>query len=467
MADIEFYLKLKDGITAQLAGMDAALKNVDVGARKLEGAMSSAATAGGALRTQIMAAASAFAVGFSAKSIIDLGSNFEDTALSIAGSIRAMGLTQSLEDAQVLGGQALDTLRAKAAKLPGETQEYIEVFKQGLPKAIESGMGDLTKIAEFTSQFTAVALSNQVDAVQAGGDLMRMLGGVAGQEVAMFRVLSPFIGKTTEDFNKMSIAARRLAIMEAIGHFTEQTAKAQDTYSAKMGEFKSRIEEVIRLGSVPVFEGMKTSLDAINAALEKNGPQIQAFVQAVSIDLVNGFSWLMQNGPTIANYIKNIAELWLSFKAGLAVAEIVKGIMEIVSAYKALKNATLMTAVAQALAMPTKALIGGGVAAAAMFGAFKLMESKLEDSISGKVTPTPTPMPVTTLPPTLPSAKTETPKGRTPAPIYDFRGSRFDIKQDFAEGFDPDRIAVAFASDLARLGEMKIQSAFAPIGAMR
>lgn len=48
---------------------------------------------------------------------------------------------------------------------------------------------------------------------------------------------------------------------------------------------------------------------------------------------------------------------------------------------------------------------------------------------------------------------------------YDFRGSRFDIKQSFAEGFDPDRIAVAFSNDLATLGERKIMSGFsAPFG---
>jgi hypothetical protein len=49
------------------------------------------------------------------------------------------------------------------------------------------------------------------------------------------------------------------------------------------------------------------------------------------------------------------------------------------------------------------------------------------------------------------------------APNYDFRGSRFDITQKFAEGFDPDRIAVAFASDLSALGEMRSQSNYLPI----
>jgi hypothetical protein len=56
--------------------------------------------------------------------------------------------------------------------------------------------------------------------------------------------------------------------------------------------------------------------------------------------------------------------------------------------------------------------------------------------------------------------------GGPPTNNYDFRGSRFDIKQDFAD-IDPDRVAVAFATDLARVGERRLASAFVPLGAIR
>ena len=52
-------------------------------------------------------------------------------------------------------------------------------------------------------------------------------------------------------------------------------------------------------------------------------------------------------------------------------------------------------------------------------------------------------------------------------PVFNFSNSRFDIKQAFAEGFDPDRIAVAFTNDLAMLGERRLQSGLAPINAAR
>lgn len=49
----------------------------------------------------------------------------------------------------------------------------------------------------------------------------------------------------------------------------------------------------------------------------------------------------------------------------------------------------------------------------------------------------------------------------------DFRGSKFDIKQNFAEGFDSDRIAVAFSRDISNLGERALQSGFAPVNTVR
>lgn len=61
-----------------------------------------------------------------------------------------------------------------------------------------------------------------------------------------------------------------------------------------------------------------------------------------------------------------------------------------------------------------------------------------------------------------------TPPGRPGPNVHqDFRYSRFDIMQRFAEGFDPDRIAVAFADDLGRLGEQRLQSGLEPVFGIR
>ncbi len=64
------------------------------------------------------------------------------------------------------------------------------------------------------------------------------------------------------------------------------------------------------------------------------------------------------------------------------------------------------------------------------------------------------------------AARRETPGERAPN-HYDFRNSRFDITQKFEEGFDPDRIALAFSNDLANLGEKRLQSGFSPLFSVR
>ena len=45
----------------------------------------------------------------------------------------------------------------------------------------------------------------------------------------------------------------------------------------------------------------------------------------------------------------------------------------------------------------------------------------------------------------------------------DFRNSRFDINQRFAEGFEPDRMALAFSHDLERLANQRLQSGLEPV----
>lgn len=64
------------------------------------------------------------------------------------------------------------------------------------------------------------------------------------------------------------------------------------------------------------------------------------------------------------------------------------------------------------------------------------------------------------------AAVADSPRGRQnqqrPHTNNDFRYSRFDITQKFAEGFDPDRIAAVFARDLEGLAEQRMSSGFNP-----
>lgn len=51
--------------------------------------------------------------------------------------------------------------------------------------------------------------------------------------------------------------------------------------------------------------------------------------------------------------------------------------------------------------------------------------------------------------------------------VQDFRGSKFDIKQNFAEGYERDRIATVFSDELVKAAERRQQSGFSPLFGVR
>lgn len=57
-------------------------------------------------------------------------------------------------------------------------------------------------------------------------------------------------------------------------------------------------------------------------------------------------------------------------------------------------------------------------------------------------------------------SKTKLDKSKT---SFDFRNSKFDIKQNFAEGIEPGDVSVAFTNDIAALAERQMTSGFSPI----
>jgi hypothetical protein len=261
-------------------------------------------------------------IAFAAKKALDLGTKFEDTSLSIAGAISAFNLAPNIQIAEQAAVKALANIDKMAAKLPGTTEDYVEVFKQGLPAAIAAGTTDLDKIADFTSRYTAVATANMVDAQQAGSDLSLMLTGMAGQQVAMFRKLQPLIGKTAEEFNKMTRAARMAAIDKSLAGYSGMLERAGNTMGSKLGEAEAHLVKIARLGGQPIFDEVVRQLNIINKYLTDNEDSIIRTVKTLSERLVKAFRDLVPDVTktlgVVRDAVKNISDAfkWLMDHAG-------------------------------------------------------------------------------------------------------------------------------------------------------
>jgi hypothetical protein len=471
------------------------------------------------LKTSALAAsAAAAAVGagvvYAAKKAIDLGSKFEDTSLTIAGTLKAFDLASNIENAERLSVKALENIDRMAAKLPGTTEDYIEVFQMGLPAAIASGLTDLEKIEDFTSRFAAVATANMVDATQAGGDLARMLEGTAGMEVAMWRKLKPLIGMTAEQFNKLTQAQRRLAIDKSLANFSGMLTRAGNTFGSKAGEAQAHLVSLVRLGTEPIFKLAVEQLGVFNHWLTENKQRLVEIVRLVSDELtaalvkvvpvagrlfdsalaalpklLETMQWLIDHAEGIETAMKAAVGIWLAtstfngikavlklFEAMAAAALVIEGAAVTGAAGAAgaggatgvggLSGGALVGGIAMSIA---KALTTAGSLAAGAF-AYTLhgtlseevdMKEHFKAYLAGNEAA------LKTLHRTgvedwnqAVAQKALTPKGPAKTEV-NFHNARFDIKQNFAEGYDPDRIAVAFVDQIGAATAFRGSSGFA------
>ena len=546
------------------------------------------------LASPLLAAASAIG-GFSAlKGAIKLGQDFEDVGIRIAGTIRAFDLAPTFTVAAKQAESVMGTIQSLAAALPGEVDDYITVFAQALPKSIAAGMRDMQKVADFTSRYTAVAISNTVDAQQAGMDLFRMLAGQAGADVRMWTVLAEQIGMDAKEFNKLSASVRQSKIDAAIKAFDDQLKAAGNTFSAKFGEMQSTLKEIVRLGSAQLFAGVKGVLVDINKYLVENKEQLIATVRVISRDFLD----IVRRFPSIMDEIgKRLSEIWDYSKLIVGIwagAQLLNGLSGALAIYKQIKDVVVAINAAGAVGAATSlAGAGGGAAMAsaaaklsvgqimvvgattvvlaagvakmfaesvgefakagagmragrwgtadwekeqfrtgrtsaqtigraiseidqktqyaarealvfqgkytdlqeqlskARFGAIASYER--QEGVAGLITELDAlqAMYKQALVSPIKSAKEDVvkfaesmgvslaslteaprrdfstqaapkaaPKEKPKSPVVNFNNNRFDIKQEFAEGFDPDRIAVAFANDLGRMGDMKLGAAY-------
>lgn len=486
---VELLFKVSDQATAPVKAIENSvtqLKTSSVGLTTALGTVSVAAAAVGA------------GIVYAAKQAIELGSKFEDTSINIAGNIRAFDLTPTFDAATSAATDALDNIEKMAAKLPGETEQYVEVFKIALPKAIESGMSDIKAITDLTSRYTAVAVSGGVDAAQAGMDMFRMLAGQAGADVKMFTMLMPHLKMTAQQFNKLTIEARRLALDKSLANFKDMMEAAGNTFSSKMGEAQSHIKTFMRLAGQPIFEEAVKALSSFNEYFSENEKALKEIGKTVSIALVDGIRTtvgLMKDmysiGKDVAGVFNTIYERGAFFFDMLANAlptlKLVSGGKAVVGAAKELyakkheemerarrvEDITKMNkGVAELSQILSDVTFGkytklgdvlyteGKDAAVAALKAVGASYTALSEQ--GKVAFAAVAKNVGVAVEDvakMSSAKLKTPKGPGKAEVV-INNARFDIKQNFAEGYDPDRIAAAFVDQLGAATMYRTQSAF-------
>jgi hypothetical protein len=287
-------------IRGSVTPVSGALNSLASGVKQLPSAFSSLGGTASSVFTSIGSSVSSVAgllfnlpaaiagIGFGALAVgaATLGDDFEKTQLRIAGFVTALGRTKDIDQGLAVAAVAMERIRVAAAILPGEAQDYLEVFQAGLPVINSAIGGTMQQMTDFSNKFTAVTNVLGVDSAQAGRDLNLMLQaghGRAGVAVKSFARMLPFMRQiegqanlNAKAFNAMTQPERAELLTAAMGKLQPMLDKAANTFDAMKGAAISNVKNISRLATVPLFEGMKDGLKAFNNLLSDNEGNLTA-----------------------------------------------------------------------------------------------------------------------------------------------------------------------------------------------
>lgn len=222
--------------------------------------------------------------GLAIHKVAEIGSAFEQNKIQIAGFLSALGLSSDFNAGLVDAEGIIAKITADAARLPGEAEEYVEVFKtnaaylkKGLPGA------DASQIADWTNKLTAVAktVASTMDAAQIARESAQLLAttGRAGGHNVLWQKLLPFLMQiegqaniTAQSFNAMTQPKRVELLTAAFAKLQPALDASASSFDAMWGAMVSGVKQLTRVGTAGLFEGMKESLAQLNAIFfETNG----------------------------------------------------------------------------------------------------------------------------------------------------------------------------------------------------
>lgn len=300
------------GGSAYSAGLAGMAQN----ANALSGSMRMVTSLSGGMRAGLAALGGALSL----SALSSLGSSFENTQLKMAGFFTALGESSDIHQGLALADVTMRKIEITAARLPGEAEDYVRVFSQGLPQIQKAVGGSLDDMLGFTNKITAIGSTFGIDSVQISHDLQRMLQvgkGGAGLDVRTFTEMLPFLQQVegqanlnTEAFNKMTNVERAELLKKSFASLQPMLDEAVHTWDAMRGAIITSAKTITRLSTAPLFEGMKNGLGEVNAAFYDTdgnateltnsivdmGRTLSIYVVSGVNRVVDGVRWLRENG---------------------------------------------------------------------------------------------------------------------------------------------------------------------------
>lgn len=214
--------------------------------------------------------------------VVKIGQDFEQLQIGLAQTLKFMGQGgETFNDAMAQSAITIDRINAAAAALPGEAEDYAMAMQMAGAN-VQMATGDYERSFELIKNMTAVGATMGTQASVTASLINRMVNTQQGMldmasdsSVAMLNAMKQLPGManlTAMAFNKMDVD-QRVKLMEAmVGQFDDMIESASGSMDSIKGATSTMMSMLTQKATLPLFEYMRKSLDAMNnAVLDSDG----------------------------------------------------------------------------------------------------------------------------------------------------------------------------------------------------
>lgn len=286
------------GIKIDKASWDRANGAIQSMGKALGGMVAKAQNWGRSLSGVLVKAAAGLGIAKLVTTGLKFNSTIEETRNQIAGML-ALTKKTDLNDQLGVANTLMDNLRARAAKLPGTTAEYVAMLSRLTQPVTDAGLG-LQDLEDITVNSVVGAKALGVAWDVAARDIDQALRG-------QFHSVDQFTGKLLgargfkgeegrSRFNAMSARQRAQIIKDALmqKQLTQLAAAQGATAAGKWSTFIDTAQQTLGRVMAPLFARLVQHLEKINAWLEKNQAKVTAFAKTVGDVLVTAIDAVVE-----------------------------------------------------------------------------------------------------------------------------------------------------------------------------
>jgi hypothetical protein len=239
--------------------------------------------------------------------VVELHSAVENATIAIAGLMSAGNFpgAKNFQMAMAMSSEIIQQMRKDAAALPGEMEDLQAIFQFGLLGGSQAGKS-VNQVEQMSAQLMSVTKALGINSEFAGREFSELMEGRASSRITLFAKLKNLMGDSemnAQKFNALSAPEKWERIQKALGSFGPMIDDYSKGWDATSSTTKMYAEQIIRVGSGAMFNGLKSALNDLNEWFVKNQPMIEKMVSDLGQKLAQGMLATFQAVKDVVAFI--------------------------------------------------------------------------------------------------------------------------------------------------------------------